>query len=347
MGSVVSMGHLDHCIEVLARDADRAEWLSVRREGIGGSDCSAVMGMNLRYASPYTVWEDKTGRAPEVDETEAMLWGNLLEAPIREEAMRRLGLSFTLPGTLRSRENPWQQANLDGAASDGGIIECKNTGQWMAADWDGQIPDHAELQCQHNMAVTGAPHAWVAGLVGGNRLRIERVERDEDLIETIVAEESRLWHAHVLTDIPPEMDPSAATRAALMRRFGLEDRAIALDDLDDESELLRALELAEQWQTAHAAEAAGKGAKVRAESALRLIMGGANRATVAGITVARITGGTWASKKFEAAEPDTAALYRKKVEVIDSVALRKDRPELWAKYQAQVFKAIPYTDTKG
>ncbi|MRH86040.1 hypothetical protein GFY24_00925 [Nocardia sp. SYP-A9097] len=340
--------YLDHCAEVLPRDAVRAEWLRVRRQGVGGSDCSAVMGMAGKYGSPYTVWEDKTCRAPEIDESEAMLWGNLLEPVIRAEAMHRLGLTFTLPGMLRSLENPWQQTNLDGYASDGGIIECKNTGQWMAADWDGQVPDHAELQCQHNMAVTGAPHAWVAGLVGGNRLKIARVERDEDLIADIIAEESRLWHEHVLTDTPPPADPSEATKAALMRRFGLDDRTIALDDLDDSAELLRALGLAEQWQAAHAQEAAGKGARLRAESALRLIMGGANRATVAGKTIAKITGGGWAPKQFETAHPDIAALYRKKIDVLDSHALRKERPELWRKFQSQVFRAVPYiSDTEG
>ncbi|WP_405137477.1 YqaJ viral recombinase family protein [Nocardia sp. NBC_01388] len=342
------MSITDHCVEVLPYGAGRSEWLRVRREGLGGSDCAAVMGMRGPYASPYTVWEDKTGRGPEVDETENMLWGNLLEPVIRAEAMRRLGLTFTLPGTLRSLEHPWQQTNLDGFASDGGIIECKNTGQWMAADWDGQVPDPAELQCQHNMAVSGATHAWVAGLVGGNRLKTVRVERDDGLISDIIAEEHRLWHRHVLTDIPPPMDPSDATRDALMRRFALEDRVIALDDLDDDTVLLRALELAEQWQSARAREAAGKSARVQAEAELRLMMAGANRVTVAGETIARITGGGWAPKRFEDAEPQIAALYRKKVDLLDSAGLRKDHPDLWRKYQSQVFKAMPYiSDTEG
>src|SRR5579859_840052 len=186
------MSLADHCVEVLPRDADRGEWLQMRRQGIGGSDCSAVMGMS-KYASPYTVWEDKTGRAPAVEENEQMRWGTLLEEPIRQEAMRRLGLDYTLPGMLRSLEFPWLQANLDGLASDGGIYEGKNTGQYLAADWDGQVPDHAELQCQHDMATCGATHAWVAGLIGGNRLAIARVDRDDALIALIVAHERKLW----------------------------------------------------------------------------------------------------------------------------------------------------------
>lgn len=336
----MTAAYLDHCVEVLARDADRDEWLRVRRQGIGGSDCSAVMGMIPNYGSPYTVWEDKTGRAPAVDETEIMLWGNLLEPVIRAEAMRRLGLTFTLPGTLRSLARPWQQANLDGWASDDGVIECKNTGQWMAPDWDGQVPDHAELQCQHNMAVTGATHAWVAGLVGGNRLRVEWVDRDDDLIELINAEEDRLWHEHILTDTPPPADPSDATTAALRRRWPVEDRPLELDSASDYALAAQALDLNADWHIGNEQEKAGKAAKKRAENASRLLMQGANRLVVDGETVARIQGGTWASKRFEDNEPETAALFKKKVEIVDSAALRAEDPEMWAKYQAQVFKAV-------
>lgn len=327
----------DYCEEVLPHDVvDRNEWLRVRRAGLGGSDCSAVMGMN-RLASPYTVWEDKTGRAPERPETEAMRWGVLLEPAIRAEAAARLNLTFTLPGTLRSRLRPWQQYNPDGLASDGGLIECKNTSAWMSTDWNGQVPDHAELQVQHGMSVTGATHAWVAGLIGGNRLEVMRVDRDDELIEIINTEEDWFWRQCVLTDTPPPMDPSEATRDALQRRFPLEDRPV---ELDSDSQH-RALELAAIWANAQSLEKRYGAEKKQAENDFRLLMAGANRATVAGETVARITGGTWAAKRFEEAHPDVADQYRTKVEVLDSTAVRADRPELWKQFQAQVFKAFP------
>lgn len=49
----------------------REEWLEERRKSIGGSDVAAVIGMS-RFASPYTVWLDKTGRIPDKGDTEAM-----------------------------------------------------------------------------------------------------------------------------------------------------------------------------------------------------------------------------------------------------------------------------------
>ena len=324
---------MDHqfCTEVLPVDAPHDEWLALRRQGIGGSDCSAIMGMN-RFASAYTVWEDKTGRAPAEPESEAMRWGNLLEPVIREETARRLGLTVTKPGTLRSLEHPWQQYNPDGLFGDGGLLECKNTSAWMSGDWDGQVPDHAELQVQHGMAVTGAPHAYVAGLVGGNRLVVERVERDDALIALITATEHAFWTEHVLADEPPRLDASEATHTALLRRFPLVDRSIEVDPD-------KALPLAAMWAAAAAQEKAGKAAKKHAENEFRLLMEGATTATVDGLVIARVTGGTWAPKRFEADNPDVADLYRKKIEVIDSAAVKSEQPELWRKYQAQVFKA--------
>ena len=49
----------------------RAEWLALRKRGIGGSDASAIMGVNP-YRSAWSVWADKTGQLPAEDETEAM-----------------------------------------------------------------------------------------------------------------------------------------------------------------------------------------------------------------------------------------------------------------------------------
>nr|WTA71293.1 YqaJ viral recombinase family protein [Micromonospora sp. NBC_00855] len=336
------MSITEHCEEILPYGAPREEWLRVRRLGLGGSDCSGVMGMS-KYASPYTVWEDKTGRGYDVDETELMRWGNLLEPVIRAEAMDRLGLTYSMPGTLRSLQRPWQQGNLDGLASDGGIIECKNTGQWMAGDWNEQIPDHAELQVQHNMSVSGAPHAWVLGLVGGCRLHIACIERDDEVIELINNEEWLLWRDHVLTDIAPPMDPSEATRAALVRRFGLESRVIELADED----AVAAIAAVDAREAGRIQERDGAAVKKQAENELRLLLAGANEATVAGQTIVKFVGGTWAPKKFEEAEPELAALYRHKVDVVDSKALRAAEPEVWRRYQAQNIKTYPFVEPKG
>ena len=39
----------------------REEWLQLRRNGIGGSDASVIMGKNP-YRSILQLWEEKTGK---------------------------------------------------------------------------------------------------------------------------------------------------------------------------------------------------------------------------------------------------------------------------------------------
>ena len=79
---------------VLAGDyRDREEWLELRRGGVGSSDCSAIIGLG-KYGSQWSVWLEKTGRARPDEESEAMLWGTLLEPVIRAQFAERLGVEI-------------------------------------------------------------------------------------------------------------------------------------------------------------------------------------------------------------------------------------------------------------
>ena len=50
------------------------EWLEQRKQGIGGSDAGAVCGLNP-YASPMSVYQDKTSPEIRIQENEAMRHG--------------------------------------------------------------------------------------------------------------------------------------------------------------------------------------------------------------------------------------------------------------------------------
>ena len=52
----------------------RDDWLEHRKKSIGGSDASAVAGLNP-WTSPYSVWADKLGLLPPKEENEAMRLG--------------------------------------------------------------------------------------------------------------------------------------------------------------------------------------------------------------------------------------------------------------------------------
>lgn len=65
--------------------------------------------------------------------------------------------------------------------------------QWTKADGDTAVPAYQSMMIQHVLSVTGAPYALFGVLVGGVKSVIVRVDRDEDLIQTIVSAVQQFW----------------------------------------------------------------------------------------------------------------------------------------------------------
>lgn len=183
----------------------RTEWLASRRRGIGGSDVAPLLGLSP-WTSPYSLWEDKTGRSDEKPATPAIYWGNMLEPVIRQAYADATGHIVTKPDVMYvSKEHPFMLANIDGIREDGRLLEIKTTSSsegWGAQGTD-EIPDYYLTQVQHYLAVTGAPGCDVAVLISGRDFRIYEVEADAELQATIIEREKEFWHL-VETKTPPE-----------------------------------------------------------------------------------------------------------------------------------------------
>lgn len=204
--------------EVLVKtvDMDRDEWLRWRRRGIGGSDASAVAGLN-RWRSPMQVWLEKTGQIPENADSEAMYWGRVLEDIVAHEFSKRTGKRLRRRNAiLQHPEYPFMLANVDRlvVGEDAGL-ECKTASEWRSNEWaNNGIPDEYLIQCQHYMAVTGCNKWYIAVLIGGNRFLWQEIQRDEDIIDYLIRIESDFWHL-VETRTPPAIDGSHASTEAL------------------------------------------------------------------------------------------------------------------------------------
>jgi putative phage-type endonuclease len=265
---------------------DRTAWLAWRREGIGASDAAAIAGLDP-YRGPMSIWLAKTGRLPLEDDevSEHVLWGNLLEPAIAEEFERRTGLFVPARALmLEYTELPgrqWMRATIDGLVSDLppglhssgdaplGVLEIKTVAGFKGAAWaDGAMPEHFTLQVQHQLAVTGLQHAWLAVLFGGQRMEIRELERDEELIDSLVGLEEAFWTKHVLADVPPGGDGLEGTTEDLRRAFA--DAGGPAVDLPAEVETLIA-----EREIGKAEQEAGEARAAIASQALMAMLGSA------------------------------------------------------------------------
>lgn len=199
-----------------------ADWLELRRKGIGGSDVSAVCGIN-KYKSPVELFMEKTGRLPSAEQGDPAYWGTILEPVVRSEFTKRTGIEVhTVKQLLQSNAYPFMQANLNGVCNvpEYGecIFEAKTASAFKTAEWENSIPDEYMLQIQHYMAVTGYKAAYIAVLIGGNTFRCKLIERDDELISMIVELEKKFWDC-VQNDTPIAVDGSEASAKFLAERF--------------------------------------------------------------------------------------------------------------------------------
>lgn len=187
----------------------RQRWLEERRRGIGGSDAAAVMGLSP-WASPLSLWVDKTREVDDDGQSEEMEWGTALEHVIARRGAARHGLRIgPCPGILAHPDRMWQRVTVDRYALDAdrrpyGLVEVKNVSGWKDADWadTGPPPTHVVLQVQHGLDVTGFDVGYLLALIGGNRLRYWEIPRDTELIEGLREQEAAFWR--LVTDrVPP------------------------------------------------------------------------------------------------------------------------------------------------
>ena len=199
----------------------RDDWLEARRAGIGGSDAGAICGLNP-YRSPIDVWMDKTGRAVEQPDKEAMRLGRDLEQYVADRFTEQTGLKVRKDNRiLKSKDFPFMLANIDRrVVGENAILECKTASPYNAYLWkDGNCPESYEIQCHHYMAVTGAAKVYLAALILGVDFVIVEVNRDEDLIRNLCNIEEHFWKHNVLANEMPVPDGSDAATKAIKEMF--------------------------------------------------------------------------------------------------------------------------------
>ncbi len=193
---------------------ERDAWLAERRQGIGGSDIAAILGLSP-WKTAVSVWLDKTGQKADEPPTMAMMLGTELEdlvARLYAQENGRKVHRFTtmlhngiLLGNIDRLVIPEgkEMASFGKDIHTDTLLECKTSRN----DWTDGVPLYYQTQVQHYMGL--APkiqHADVACLFLGPNRHFEtyRVERDDEVIAYQQLKAEEFWMRYVENgEVPP------------------------------------------------------------------------------------------------------------------------------------------------
>lgn len=204
---------------------DREEWLHHRKNGIGGSEISAIVGLNP-YMSNVDLWELKTGRkeAEDISEKPYVKYGTQAEMHLR--GLFRLDfpqyeVEYIDNNSFINDKYPWAQASLDGWLTEKetgrrGILEIKTSeilNSQYKEKWKGDhVPMNYYCQAIFYMAVLEADFAFIkaqlktvfAGIpyLQTKHYFIEKTDVLDD-INYLMSEGEKFWQCVKNNVLPP------------------------------------------------------------------------------------------------------------------------------------------------
>ncbi len=293
---------------VNTKNLTEEQWREARRKGIGGSDAACILGLNP-WKSPVELWLEKTDQIPDKDlsDNEKIYWGNVLEDVVANEFCLRTGKKLRrVNAILQHPEYPFMLANIDrDVCGERAGYEGKTAGIYAKDLWkEDEVSNVAFIQCQHYMAVTGFKQWYLAVLIAGQKFRHYTVERDEEIIKTLIEAEAKFWD-HVVNGTMPEPDGSTGCAEALKTMYP-EGLPVEIDLPEDAKAFITAYEANKQELKTLEAQIN------KAENALKAMLGDAEAGRTGDYLV------LWKNTKAR--------------ESFDSKAFSADNPELYSKY---------------
>lgn len=198
-------------VEMITLDS-REDWLN-HRERIGGSDASAILGMNP-YRTNIELWQLKTGQLiPEdISEKPYVKYGTEAEKYLRELFkldFPEYQVMYVENNMFLNDKYNFGHASLDGWLIDQngrrGVWECKTTNilhSMQKEKWNHRIPDNYYVQLLHYLLITEFDFAVLKAqlkyefngeiYLQTKHYKIERAEVQED-IEFLESAERKFW----------------------------------------------------------------------------------------------------------------------------------------------------------
>lgn len=247
------------------RNLSNEEWVEKRNSYIGGSDVGTILGLNS-FESPLECFHRKCHVIPSSKpESLSTLSGHIMEPVIYKEYWRfydpenpsneRLVENHVANRVIRTAkrknftmihpEYTWLGCNVDWIidASEynpkGGVLDAKNSLQWVSKQYIGNVNPHYVCQMMSSMIITGFDYSELCYLLDGRFPEVFPINESADLQSKIIAETKRfyemilegrkIWQSsdsesvrlQNLSQIEPEVDGSKALEDYLKERFKL------------------------------------------------------------------------------------------------------------------------------
>jgi putative phage-type endonuclease len=221
---------------ILPECAGREAWLAARREGVGGSEVGALIGVS-EYETAFSVYNIKKRGGKDLSDIPAIEWGHRLEEVVAQKTADELGLVSRFAGGLWAvRDNPVLRVTPDRFACRPrswkavGVIECKTAGDdehWQSGTINpsggntGSAPLSYQAQVQWQLGILGLERGWLGCFVLGAERQFFVVEilRDRDWFAEMTNAAMRFWNDHILGDEPPMHDLRHPRTEELLKRL--------------------------------------------------------------------------------------------------------------------------------
>lgn len=212
------------------KEKTREEWLAERKTFIGGSEASAILGLNP-YKSNIEVWQEKTGRIIPEDISHKPYVKYGIEAEQYLTALFALDYpQYNVKGNndytvYRHPKHLFIAGTLDGELVEKetgrkGVLEIKTTeilNSMHREKWNDRVPDNYYIQVLHYLLATGWDFAVLKAqlktVYDGTDVRlntrhyhIERADVREDL-NYLLEQEIRFWQYVEKDKKPPLVLP--------------------------------------------------------------------------------------------------------------------------------------------
>lgn len=281
-----------------------------REHFIGGSDIGAILGLNP-WKSAYTLWAEKTGlvQAEKLDDKLQIWLGHHLEQVVADryelETGRKVRQSFMSYGIA---EYPYLRGHVDRlVVGEKRGLECKTTSSYNKTDYSsGDIPPMYYAQCQFYMLVTGYEVWDIATLRDNREFFILTINRDEDYIRMMLYAAKDFWGC-VTSVTPPAIDCNPSTAETLVYQYPGDETEEPLEDVPDDI-------------------------KIMAEDVVSLSKHIKQLTDIKNADISAIK--EWMGNHTSAVTNDVSISYKAATvrETIDTTALKKDHPEIYAQY---------------